>query len=79
MSPRKYKNPGPAAQKPENRGWFRGPNPDELAAYNKLKIEQEAIRRTNRQAAEARQMMRGLPEGMKNDKNILSLVIFTHF
>ncbi len=64
---RKYRNPGPAAQPPENRGWFRGPNPDELAAYEKQKRQQELIKGDNRRAAEARQMMQGLPEGMKND------------
>ena len=64
---RKYRNPGTAPIPPENRGWFRGPNPDELAAYEKLKREQQVIKGNNRRAAEARQMMQGLPEGMKND------------
>lgn len=64
---RKYRNPGPAAQPPENRKWFRGPDPDELAAYEKRKREQQVIKGDNRRAAEARQMMQGLPEGMKND------------
>ena len=39
MSPRKHRKPGPTEQPPENRGWFRGPNPDELAAYEKAKRE----------------------------------------
>ena len=64
---RKYRNPGQTPQAPDNRGWFRGPNPDELAAYEKAKREQQVIRGNNRKAAEARQMMQGLPEGMKND------------
>ena len=64
---RKYRNPGPAAQPPENRGWLRGPNPDELAAYEKQNRQQQLIKGDNRRAAEARQMMQGLPEGMKND------------
>ena len=67
MSPRKYRNPGPAAQAPDNRGWFRGPNPNELAAYEQLKREQQVIRGNNRKAAEARLMMQGLPDGLKND------------
>ena len=67
MSPRKYRNPGQTPQAPDSRGWFRGPNPDELAAYEKVKREQQLIRGENRKAAEARQMMQGLPDGLKND------------
>ena len=60
---RKYCNPGQTPQAPDNRGWFRGPNPDELTAYEKAKREQQVIRGNNRKAAEARQMMQGFNRG----------------
>ena len=67
MSPRKYRNPGQAPQQPEGRGFFRGPNPKEQAAYLKQLEQQAAIKADNRKAAQARQIMQGLPDGMKND------------
>ncbi|QNJ25190.1 hypothetical protein SynSYN20_00848 [Synechococcus sp. SYN20] len=67
MSPRKYRNPGQTPQQPDGRGFFRGPNPQEQAAYLKQLEQQAAIKADNRKAAQARQLMQGLPDGMKND------------
>ena len=67
MSPRKYRNPGQTPQQPDGRGFFRGPNPKEQAAYLKQLEQQAAIKADNRKAAQARQLMQGLPDGMKND------------
>ncbi|WP_136988056.1 hypothetical protein [Synechococcus sp. UW179B] len=67
MSPRMYRNPGQTPQQPDGRGFFRGPNPKEQAAYLKQLEQQAAIKADNRKAAQARQMMQGLPDGMKND------------
>ncbi len=67
MSPRKYRNPGQTPQQPDGRGFFRGPNPKEQAAYLKQLEQQAAIKADNRKAAQARQLMQGLPDGLKND------------
>ena len=67
MSPRKYRNPGQAPQQPDGRGFFRGPNPKEQAAYLKQLEQQALIKGDNRKAAQARQMMQGLPDALKND------------
>lgn len=74
---RKYKNPGQAPAKPDNRGWFRGPNPDEQAAYLKQLELQAAIKAENRKAAQARKMLQGLPEGLKGEavRNVADLLV----
>lgn len=64
---RNRKRLGNMPQQPDNRSWFRGPDPKEVSAYS-----QEMSRRAEREAynakvAERRRMMAGVPNDMNNE------------
>lgn len=64
---RQRKRLGAEPTRPANRGWFRGPDPQEAARYQADMLKRQEREVHNAKVAERRRMMAGVPNEMNNE------------